>query len=245
MHRFQRTVTPVRPAATVLAFVVISCLLESPSLVADRWALAEPASFHARGMSLVAEIFPTASRQNSGSRAFCYFYELGYPGTHWDVTPRLKWKGPLANEQMPVDAIVSMDGWLVTLDNWGGRGKAHAIVVYDPRGRLVADWSGDQLFANLSLQKIARDRMSMSSIFWNEKAKYYFSRTNTLFIAVADDVIIRIDLGRASYRVGNASTFRDYAALVADTNAVTEIWKTSLRFSSMTDVLAARAGRKP
>ncbi|HYT73402.1 MAG TPA: hypothetical protein VEL79_01530 [Vicinamibacterales bacterium] len=212
-------------------------------LSADDWMLPEPASFHARGMSRVAEIFPPASRQNSGSRALCYFYELGYPGTRWDVTPQLTWKAQLANERMPVEAIVSMDGWLVTLNNWGGTGKAHAIVVYDRHGRLVADWSGDQLFTHPTLERIARERMSTSSIWWNEKAKYYFSRANTLFINVADNVVIRIDLAGGSYRVGSQSTFRDYAAVAADANALTEVWKTSLRFSSMTDTLAARAGR--
>jgi hypothetical protein len=42
----------------------------------------------------------------------------------------------------------------------------------------------------------------MSSIWWNEKARYYFSRANTLFISVAEDVVIRIDLAGAAYRVG-------------------------------------------
>jgi hypothetical protein len=142
--------------------------------------LPEPASFHARGMSLVAEIFPPDSRQNSGSHALCYFYELGYPGTHWDVKPRLKWKRQLVNERMPVEAVVSMNGWLVTFNNWGGMGKAHAIVVYDPDGRLVADWSGEQLFAHPALEAINRERMSASSIWWNQKSKYYFTRSNAL-----------------------------------------------------------------
>ena len=230
-----------RPCVAItLAVLVVSSPLATSTLSADDWMLPEPASFHARGMSLVAEIFPPDSRQNSGARALCYFYELGYPGTHWDVKPQLTWKGPLANERMPVEAIVSMDGWLVTLNNWGSMGKAHAIVVYDRRGRLVADWSGDQLFAHPALEKIARARTSASSIWWNEKAKYYFSRANTLFISVADDVVIRIDLAGASYRVGTPSTFRDYPAIAADTNALTEVWKTSLRFASITDLLAAR-----
>jgi hypothetical protein len=155
----------------------------------------------------------------------------------------LTWKALLTNEQMPVEAIVSADGWLVTLNNWGGTGKAHAIVVYNRRGRVVADWSGDQLFMHPALEKIARARMSMSSFWWNEKAKYYFSPANTLFISLAEDVVIRIDLAGGAYRVGTPSIFRDFAAVAADTNALTEVWKTSLRFSSITDTLASRAGR--
>jgi len=229
--------------AITLAVLTAAWALATSTPSADDWMRPEPASFHARGMSLVAEVFPPDSRQNAESRALCYFYELGYPGTRWDVKPRLTWKGLLANEQMPVEAIVSADGWLVTLNNWGGTGKAHAIVVYNRRGRVLADWSGDQLFMHPALDKIARARMSMSSIWWNEKAKYYFSRANTLFISVAEDVVIRIDLAGGSYRVGAPSTFRDYAAVAADTNALTEVWRTSLRFSSITDTLASRAGR--
>lgn len=131
----------------------------------------------------------------------------------------------------------------MTFNDWGAMGMAHAIVVYDPRGRLVADWSGDQLFARPALGRIARERMSVSSIWWNEKAKYYFTRAHTLFVTLADEVVIRVDLARGSYRVGAPATFPDYATASADTNALTEVWKTSLRFSSITDVLAARASR--
>src|SRR5215471_5992755 len=116
---------------TVLAIVVVWCHVETSTLGADEWMLPEPASFHARGMSLVAEVFPPASRQNSGSHALCYFYDVGYPGIRWDVKAQLKWKRELANDRMPVEAIVSMDGWLVTFNNWGAMGVAHAIVVYD------------------------------------------------------------------------------------------------------------------
>jgi hypothetical protein len=231
-----------RTAIAAAVFVASYAITMSrPS--ADDWMSPEPASFHARGLSLVAEIFPPASRQNAGSHAICYFYEVEYQGTRWDVKPRLRWKAALANEQMPVDAIVSADGWLVTLNNWGGAGGAHSVVVYDQRGRLVADWSGDQLFAHPLLQQIARERRSVSSIWWNEKAKYYFTRVHTLFVSLGPDTVIRFDLADGSYRVAGPSTFPEFTAVAADTNALTEIWKTSLRFSSMTDVLAARAGR--
>jgi hypothetical protein len=226
-----------------MTILVVSCLAGTIGLSADEWMLPEPASFHARGSQLVAEIFPTASRQNPGKRALCYFYEVGYPGTRWDVTPTLKWKAQLANEHMPVDAVVSQDGWLVTLNEWYGAGHAHSLVVYDPRGHLVADWSGDRLFADPALQTIARDRTSMSSVWWNRHASYYFTRQHVLFVSLSADAVIRVDLAAGSYRVGPASAFRDYAVAAADANALTEIWKTSLRFSSITDVLAPRTGR--
>jgi hypothetical protein len=222
---------------------VLGASLIVPGLSADDWMLPEPASFHARGMQLVAEVFPPASRQNSGTHALCYFYELGYPGTRWDVTPTLKWKAELANERMPIEAIVSQDGWLVTMNEWYGAGRAHSLVVYDPRGHLVADWSGDRLFADPALKQIAHDRTSMSSVWWNQHARYHFTRQRVLFVTLSADAVIRVDLAAGRYRVGAASAFRDYAEAAADANALTDIWKTSLRFSSITDVLAARAAR--
>jgi hypothetical protein len=105
----------------------------------------------------------------------------------------------------------------------GAMGHAHAIAVYSPDGRLVADWSGDQLFADPSLAQIARDK--------------------TLFIGLTGQLVVRIDLAGASYRVGPPARFREYAAVSADANALTEVWKISLRFSSITDILAVRAGR--
>jgi hypothetical protein len=45
------------------------------------------------------------------------------------VTPTLRWKAELVNEHMPVDAIISQDGWLVTLNEWYGAGQTHSLVV--------------------------------------------------------------------------------------------------------------------
>src|SRR5262249_10991810 len=137
--------------AAVVVGAGVWCRVEASKASADEWVVSEPARFPARGLALVAGGFSPPSRHDSRSHALCYFYEVGYPGIRWDLTPRLKWKRELANDRMPVEAIVSMDGWLVTFNDWGGMGMAHSIVLYDPRGRLVADWSGDQLFAHPAL----------------------------------------------------------------------------------------------
>jgi len=43
---------------------------------ADEWSWPEPASFHSRGFSYVAEIFPLKSRHNATEKPFCYFYAM-------------------------------------------------------------------------------------------------------------------------------------------------------------------------
>jgi hypothetical protein len=84
---------------TALLIGLLVALL-SASARADGWVRPEPMSFHSRGFGYVAEIFPPHSRQNSGDKPLCYFYELGYPGSDWRIDARLKWKAPLVNERM-------------------------------------------------------------------------------------------------------------------------------------------------
>ena len=65
---------------TTLLIGLLAVLLGA-SARADDWVRPEPTSFHSRGFGYVAEIFPPRSRQNSGDKPLCYFYELGYPGS--------------------------------------------------------------------------------------------------------------------------------------------------------------------
>lgn len=57
-----------------------------------------------------------------------------------DGTLKTLWKHSLVNT--PARVLVSPRGQVVTLDNWGGQGSpAHAVVIYDPVGKVVADLS--------------------------------------------------------------------------------------------------------
>lgn len=52
-----------------------------------------------------------------------------------DGTLKTLWKHNLVNT--PGRILISPRGHVVTLDNWAGHGSpAHAIVIYDPQGKL-------------------------------------------------------------------------------------------------------------
>ena len=107
------------------------------SMVADEWVAPAPVSFHSRGFGYVAEVFPPKSRQNSTEKPICYFYEVGFPGAEWKIDAKLKWKATLANDVMPYQAVVSMQGMLVTFDEHGAAGYKNAVAIYSKNGLLV------------------------------------------------------------------------------------------------------------
>ncbi len=150
----------------------ISLLVALPdvSASADDWVRPQPTSFHSRGFGYVAEIFPAHSRQNSGDKPLCYFYELGYPGSDWRIDARLKWRAPLVNELMPYQALISQAGDLITLNEHGSVGYRNAIVIYDQTGGVTKAYKLDDLLPaeeismNSNTNKIP---ISTSSRWWN------------------------------------------------------------------------------
>ncbi len=60
-----------------------------------------------------------------------------------DGTEEVLWNKPLVN--LPGGVLLSNDynPYLVTTDSWGNAGGAHALVIYNPKGEVVADLKGD------------------------------------------------------------------------------------------------------
>jgi len=210
--------------------------------IADEWGAPEPVSFHSRGFGYVAEIFPPGSRQNSTKRPFCYFYRVGYGGILWKVDASLKWKGPLANDLMPYQAIVSMDGRLVTLNDYGSVGYKNAVAIYSQTGALVRTLPLDDLI-------LASDRgrieTSESSRWWNKGTKYFFLENPArLYVLLAWGKVVELNLDTGRHKYGPSAEFGDLAKAAAkgiNSNEETEVWATSLRFSSITDLVHATA----
>ncbi len=59
----------------------------------------------------------------------------------------------LVNAEMPYEAILSMDGHLVTLNEWHHAGYEHAVVIYDQGGKLVKSYALDQLLPQTDMHK--------------------------------------------------------------------------------------------
>jgi hypothetical protein len=223
----------------VLPLLIAIC--PSFSAVADDWGAPHPVSFHSRGFAYVAEIFPPASRQNPDKKPLCYFYEMGYPGTSWKIDAKLKWKAPLVNDLMPHQAVVSMEGRLVTLNEYGTLGHKNAVAIYSQSGLLVRTFQLEELIPAADMAKI---ETSESSRWWNKGAKYYFlEKPARLYVLLPWGNALEFFLDTGRFRYEPAARFSDLAKVLAkgnDTNEETGIWETSLRFSSVTDVVQAK-----
>jgi hypothetical protein len=229
----------MRKSILVLGFIVL-CL--SFPAAADDWGAPIPVSFHSRGFGYVAEIFPPRSRQNSTEKPLCYFYEVGYGGgTEWKIDAKLKWKVSLVNDLMPYQALVSQQGRLVTLNEYSTLGYKNAVAVYSQTGVLVRTYQLDEFLPAGDTGKI---QTSMSSRWWNKEAKYYFlENPGRLYVVLPWGKVVEFHLDKGGYEYGTSAEFSDLAKVMAkgiNSNEETEIWETSLRFSSITDVVEAR-----
>ena len=205
-------------------------------------ALPHPVSFSCRGFSLVAEIFPPGSRNNPSDRPICYFYSVGYPGTTWKVDAKLLWKAQLVRvprpQAGPYQTVVSMRGHLVTMNGGTGTYQEHSVAIYDPNGKLVKSHPFK------SLRPLVERMAHLPMWGWHRSARYFFPRKAALFyILLPWGKAMEFDLKDGAFQHGDPKGFPELAALTGkghvDEQAV--IWATSLRFSSITDVLQARA----
>jgi hypothetical protein len=218
---------------SILVAALVALGLVAHPAVADDWPSAHPQGWHARGFGKVAEMFPPKSRHNATDKPMVYVYDVAYPGTGWNVSAKLVWKGPLVNKEAPYEAILSSDGWLVTLDDWANLGYGNAVVIYDPKGKLVAAKPLDDL---LPADVADRDR-SVSSRYWRKGAKYLFdTKQKLLQIQLANAGVIQLSLATGSHKYFAAGTPAPKLTRAEDA----EVWPINLRFSSITDVLAKK-----
>jgi len=216
------------------------CLLSlAPSAFSDSWAYPEPTSFHSRGFSYVAEVFPPESRQNKGKKPVCYFYQMGYPGKQWDVQPKLLWKTELVNELMPLSAVVSMEQEVVTLNEYARAGYQNAVAIYSKQGQLVKSFRLDDLISEEDKPQFVN---SAGSRWWNSEARYFFlTKPSRLYIVLKRDKVMEFSLSDGKFQAGKLADFPAVATLTKSPQDTTDeealIWSTSLRFSSITDVL--------
>lgn len=201
----------------------------------------EPRSFHSRGFGYVAEVFPPRSRQNPGERPVAYLYAVGYPGRGWDLDARLVASVTLPHEESPAEAVVSQAGHLVTLDDYYKPGEANAVVLVDSVGHLVGAYALTDLLHEDEILAVGR---SDCGIQWRDGARYYFllQPVPRFYIVLSSGLVLEFRLGDGAFGRGRAGAFPDLLQVMGQDFANEEVapWATSLRFSSITDVLGAR-----
>jgi hypothetical protein len=130
-----------------------------------------------------------------------------------------------------------MNGDLVTLNDYGKLGYENAVVIYNHDGRLVRSYSFDDL--GLAAE-IARIDQSTSSRWWNKTARYYFVAQD-FYVVLSWGKVLKFSLGDGAMSSGVAKDFAELSQATRNAYANEEVgvWRTSLRFASITDVKAA------
>ena len=140
------------------------------------------------------------------------------------------------------EAVVSMQGHLVTLDDYDELGADYAVVLFSSLGDRLAEYSLSEL---LTAEEISHSERSDCGIHWRHGARYFFllDLVPRLYLALPGGEILEFDLQSGRMNRGEISTFPDLRPVMERSfpNEEAEVWPTSLRFSSITDGIGARS----
>lgn len=219
----------------VVGILLILCFIPA---FTDTWIGLEPTSYVCRGMEYIAEIFPPFTAIDSSEKPLCYFYRNGWK----ENPPELLWKDTLVNRSAPSEVIISMGGDLVTINDHANLGYQHSVVIYNTEGHLIKTYYLDDLIPKDDMMEFIH---STSSRWWNVDAKYFFVNTKNmwkpthLYIKLKWGKAMEFRLHDGAYRYGLIPQFPvlDSLSKRVDSNEETAMMATSLRFSSLTQLL--------
>ncbi|MGV3614484.1 MAG: hypothetical protein ACO1SV_04030 [Fimbriimonas sp.] len=139
---------------TSLAMMMVS-LQVKPGPTGDQWATPVPRVFASTDGLFGFKVIPTPDAK-------------GATGTLFALDPagaeRVVWTKPLVC--LPVEVRVSGKGHVATIDVWGAKGKAHALVMYDRSGKVVADHDLGEVFPSVVPTKHPYFLVTRGSIHW-------------------------------------------------------------------------------
>lgn len=142
----------------LLAFALIS----PPSILqADDWASPQTRMFTSEGGRYACKVVPQSFQSAEGRMV--RFAEDGEDQTVW--------RKPLVN--VPMRAFLPpRRTHLVTVDTYANLGYEHSLVLYDAKGKVVADYKLEQLLEKNEIRQHVPQ--SVSSRWWAEQAKFRF-----------------------------------------------------------------------
>jgi hypothetical protein len=123
-----------------------------------------------------------------------------------DRAYRLLHEVTLVNPVSPLSALVSDDGYFVTLDNWHNLGHGKAVAIYAPSGKLVRGYELTDLYPKEKLEKIPR---SISSRYWRCAPGHFVERKQkSVYVpeALGGDFVFTLETGSMTHRAGSRTT---------------------------------------
>jgi hypothetical protein len=142
--------------------------------------------------------FAGASR---GRYATALLYEL-----QPDRAYRLLHEVALANPVSPLNALVSDDGYFVTLDNWHNVGFGKVVAIHAPSGKPVRAYELTDLYPKEKLEKIPR---SISSRYWRCAPVHFVEREQkTVYVpeVLGGYFVFTLATGDMTYKAGSRTT---------------------------------------
>jgi hypothetical protein len=188
-----------------------------------------PAQYVNRGELLLAEIFPANSRINNKKSSENYSSLKRF---------NIVWYGELVDSIGPEIAVISSDGYLVTMDNK----DIHSIVIYNMSGKLMGDFRITDI---ISKDDIISNRLLEEG--WRNKAQFYFGNprpnknyyNSDFYIVLPFGKAIDINLFDGNYSYKSLSEFQYLDSLHTKkyVNESTLVWRTWLDYTSITELL--------
>jgi hypothetical protein len=162
----------VRPAAPALLLL----LLVAGPVRADDWPGPMPFTVFSESARFFARFVPGQSIGDTVGFASApkgpYATALLY-GLQPDRAYRLLHEVTLVHPVSPLSALVSDDGYFVTLDNWHNVGYGKVVAIYAPSGTLVRAYELTDLYPKAKVEKIPR---SVSSRYWRCAPLHFVER---------------------------------------------------------------------
>ena len=206
--------------------VLLLCVMLAGAAHADSWGSPESRSWHSPDESFVVEVFVPGARHNAGTQAFAYAYRVTSRSP--TLVAKLVWKGALANRKAPYAAFATNDGHFITLDDWGGLGSDHAVVVYSAAGKLLRDYHLDNIAIPDDLKNVD---VSVSSRNWLRHAYYFHDVRRKRFQIDLAGGVLELSLVDGTHKWISGSAKRKPAGDILRPNEV------ALKFATLTDLV--------
>jgi len=184
----------------LFSLLLLACLGAAPAH-ADSWAMPQVREVFSASRDHFVRIVPGDNLGKvvgfggspAGKDAVAEFYRR-YPDRSYRLIQTLKLLNPVA----PVDAFVSNDGRLITVDNWHNLGYGDVLAVYAADGKLVKSYTLEDLFTKAEIGSFPH---SVSSRHWHKGPVYLNQDQRTLYMMVKDghDIVLGVETGRFAY----------------------------------------------
>ncbi|WP_278911786.1 hypothetical protein [Deinococcus wulumuqiensis] len=152
----------------------------SPVAAATSWVKPTPTLVATDYGSYGFKFLPKAVGGSSAKESWGELFQLQADGTL-----KTLWKHPLVNT--PARVLIGPRGHVVTLDNWGGEnGTMHAVVIYDPTGKVVADLNYSQVTSGFACARCNAAGGPLVTLAYTPKYTSY-GNADEWFLLLRDD----------------------------------------------------------